>query len=298
MKVLITGINGFIGTHLAHELIFRKHSVVGLGLQEKCQVGGVSEYFSGDVLDSELVKKAAKGVDAIIHLAALIGYGNIEKNKFETLEVNLAGTRNVLEAFSKSKSAKKFIFSSTGKVYGTIKSVPITEAHPVLPLNLLGKSKLITERLIDFYANDEKSFVIFRIFNVYGEGQRDAFLVPQIMKQLKDSDELALGDIKAKRDYIYIKDVVNAFALAIEKETGNGLATINIASCRGTSAEEIVALIGKIKGMEIKITSKSGLQRKDEMNTEYGSYKKAKKVLGWEPKYSLEEGLKRVCEAS
>lgn len=301
MKILITGANGFIGSHLIQALILKGHFVVGLDRQKESLIKKINKYFSGDVLDKKTVKRAMEKVEVVVHLAALTVRQEVTNNKIEALEVNVLGTKNILDAFLKSKSAKKFLFSSSGKVYGNIKSLPFIEKHPTLPLaidgNLYGKSKLIAEKLIDFYANQEKSFIIFRIFNVFGPGQKDNFLVPTILNRIKESNEIISGNIKVKRDYIYIKDVAAAFALTIEKKINAGLSIFNICSGKPTSVKEIVSEISKIKKNPIKIkidTSLSSLSRKDEKDIEYGSYKKIKEVLGWQPKYSLKKGLKEL----
>lgn len=284
MRVLITGINGFIGKHLANKLIERGHQVSGLGRGKK------------GVVNKKLVEKAVRNVDVVIHLAALTSHKDIVDNKFKTLEINLQGTKNVLDAFSKSERTRKFLYASTGKVYGKIVRLPITETHPTSPLNVLGKSKLLTEKLVDFYATSKKEFVIFRIFNVYGEGQGKNFLIPTILKQLEKGNTLNLGDTKAKRDYVYIDDVVNAFELAIEKKGTMGLSTYNICTGKNSSASEIVRLISKIKGVKIKVKSDSKKLRHDEMDSEYGSFAKAKKAFGWEPKINFEQGLEKLID--
>jgi len=298
MRILITGINGFIGQHLARALISKGHFIIGLDRQKKSLNEKINKYFSRDVLDKKIVEKATGEADIVVHLATLTSHKEIVDNKFETLEVNFLGTKNVLDAFSKSKFAKKFIYSSTGKVYGNIKFLPITEEHPMLPINVLGKSKLIAERLIDFYANDEKSLIIFRIFNVFGPGQKDNFLVPTILKQIKESTEITLGDIKAKRDYIYIKDLINAFVLAIEKDIGSGLSIFNICSGKAISAEEIVSEISKINNAPIEVGINQALFRKDEEDVEYGSYEKAERAFGWHPKHSFKKGLEETIKLS
>lgn len=298
MKILITGINGFIGQYLGRALISKKHSVIGLGRQKKPIIKDLYRYFYGNILDKKIIEKAIKGAHVIIHLAALTSHEDIVNNKLETLKINLEGTKNILDVFLKSKTIKKFIYCSSGKVYGDIKFLPITEEHPTLPLNTLGKSKLITEKLIDFYANNKKSFIIFRIFNVFGPGQKDNFLIPTILNQIKKSNNITLGDIKAKRDYIYINDLINAFILAIEKNINPELSIFNICSGNDTNAKEIVSKISKIKHSPIKININPILLRKDEKNIEYGSYKKAKQILGWCPKYSIERGLKEIIKLS
>jgi len=298
MKILITGTNGFIGQHLSQALISRKHSVIGLGRQKKPALKNIRSYFCGSVLDKDIVKKAVQHANAIVHLAALTAHQDIIDNKFKSLEINFLGTKNVLDAFVQSKSTRKFIYASTGKTYGNIQSLPINENHPALPLNPLGKSKLITEKLIDFYANNQKSFIIFRIFNVFGPKQKDNFLVPTILNQLKQANSITLGDIKAERDYLYIDDIIKAFVLAIEKKTNSGLDIFNICSGKSKSAQDIVNEIGKIQKRKINIKINKVLFRKDEKNIEYGSYKKAKKILGWKPDYSLRKGLKNTIDLS
>lgn len=283
MKILITGVNGFIGQHLSQKLLERGHKVSGLKNKE------------GGVLNKGIVEKAIRDVDVVVHLAALTSHEDIVENKFETLETNFLGTKNVLGAFIKSKHAKKFIYASTGKVYGKIVRLPIDEDHPTNPLNIHGKSKFITEKLIDFYTNDQEEFIILRIFNVYGPGQRENFLMPTILSQINSGKkEITLGDIKSKRDYIYIDDVVDAFIRVIEGRGSKGLSIHNICTGTGVSAKDIVDIIEKIKGEKIKIKVNKNLLRYDEMDEEFGSYKKAKQQLGWEPKISIRNGLRRL----
>ncbi|MBI4091599.1 MAG: GDP-mannose 4,6-dehydratase [Candidatus Levybacteria bacterium] len=296
MKVLITGIKGFIGQHLSRKLIERGHKVKGL------------ENKNGGVLNKILVERAIRDADVVVHLAALTSHKELVDNRLEALEISFLGTKNALDAFVKSKTAKKFLFASTGKVYGKIVRLPIDEDHPTSPLNILGKSKLIAEKLIDFYAStldstsspqalsiDQKEFVIFRAFQVYGLEQKRNFLIPTIISQINSGKkEIILGDIKAKRDYVYIDDLIDAFIKVVERKTTKGLSIYNICTGVGSSAGDIVRLIGKIKAKKIKIKVDTDLLREDEMHEEYGSYKKAKKELGWEPKIVLEEGLEML----
>ncbi len=295
MRVLITGVNGFMGQHLAAELIRKGHFVSGFGRSKKCKVTNIQTYYSGSVTDKKFVENAIKNADAIAHLAALTSHKDIVENSAKTLETNFLGTKNVLDAFLKSKKARKFLYASTGKVYGKIKHLPISENHLTNPLNILGKSKLKTEKLITSYNENGKEFIIFRIFNVYGHSHSKNFLIPTILKQLSDGKrEIILGDIKAKRDYIYIDDLVDAFILAIEGKGSPGVSIYNICTGVGSSASKIVKIISKIKGIDIKVKINSALLRPDEMKEEYGSFELAKKQLGWEPKIRLEEGLKRL----
>lgn len=287
MKILITGINGFIGAPLSKKLSSLGHEVSGI------------ENKNGGILNKKTVEKAVDNADVVIHLAAITAHDAIVRKKFETLETNFAGTKNVLEAFSNSKSAKKFIYASTGKVYGKIIRLPIDEDHPTSPINILGKSKLLTERLIDFYASAKpnKEFIVFRIFQVFGPNQKNNFLVSAILSQINlEKKEITLGDIHAKRDYVYIDDLIDAFARAVEKKPQEGLSIYNICTGVGSSARDIIHLIEKILGRKIKIKVDKNLLRKDEMNEEYGSNLKAKKSLGWKPFIDLESGLRKMMK--
>lgn len=296
MKILITGVNGFIGQHLARSLINKNYTVIGLGRSKTSLIPEI-KYYSGSVLDKKVISQAIKDVDAIVHLAALTAHQDIVDHKFITLETNFLGTKNLLDAFIAIKSAQKFLYASTGKVYGRIKNLPIKESHATQPLNILGKSKLITERLIDFYSNAEKELVIFRIFNVYGPGQKENFLIPTILSQLTEvKKEIVLGDVEAKRDYIYIDDVVDAFVRTLERKTSPGLSIYNICTGIGTSATKIVKIICKINKKAIDLKSNATLLRQDEMLEEYGSYALAKKELGWVPKITLAEGLRKLLK--
>ncbi len=293
MRIFITGINGFLGRYLAEKAISQNYTVTGLDISETCLVEGVEKYYCGSVLDKEIIASAVNTADAVVHLAALTAHSDIVDHKFKTLEINFLGTKNILDAYSSSPTAKKFIYTSTGKVYGTIQYLPIDEKHPPEPMNILGKSKYITERLIDFYDNGSKNLVVLRIFNVFGEKQKNNFLIPTILSQLQNSSsqsgkmEITLGDITAKRDYIYIDDVVNSIILSIEKELPNTFEIFNIGSGIPRNAEEIVNQMSKANDKPINITVNNSLLRNDEMDIEYGSYEKAEKLLGWTPQTDL-----------
>ncbi len=296
MKILITGVNGFIGQRLASKLLNKGHTVVGIGREEESKIPNIAAYYTGSVLDKKIVERAIVNADAVVHLAAITSHEEIVNKKEETERINFLGTKNVLDVFSKSK-ARKFLYASTGKVYGKITYLPIDEKHPINPRNILGKSKLEVEKLIKIYDSKEKEFIIFRIFNVYGQGQNENFLIPTILKQLSNGEkEIVLGDIEAKRDYVYIDDLVNAFVLGLEQKVSAGVSIYNICTGVSTSASEIVDLIGQIKGLKIKIKVNSSLIRKDESKEEYGTFDKAKKELGWQPEINLEEGLGKLCK--
>lgn len=309
MTVAITGVNGFIGKNLATKLLDKGYQVLGLGQQEKSDIN-LNLYIKGSVLENDKIEQLLRDADCVVHLAAITSNKEIMDNPRKAKEINLQGTKNVLEVFRKSK-AKKFIFPSTGKVYGEIKYLPIDENHPTKPKNVLGKSKLEVEKLIESYKNMNKQIFIFRIFNVYGPGNQN-YLIPTIINQISGKEnEITLGDIDAKRDYLYVDDLIEAFMLAIEKDAEKELSiykrslktsfeskptnsVYNICSGISHSAREIVNLISKIKNVKISVKVNPNLLRKDESPNEYGSFKQARKELGWYPKVSLEDGLRKM----
>ena len=300
MKVLITGINGFIGRNLAIMLQGRGAEVVGLARSPEPQVAGLSGYVQGSVLDKEAVCSAVAGCDAVVHLAALTAHSDIVDNKFQALMTNFMGTYNLLDACASSSVKPRFLFSSTGKVYGKIRQLPISEDHIADPLNILGKSKLIAERLVDFFASPDQIFGVFRIFNVYGPKQKENFLVPTILRQLdlsQDKLSVKLGDTKAQRDYLYLNDLLRAMELFLYNEDlSGGIHYYNIGSGAPLSASDIVGEMAQILGRSIDVTSDPAKRRQDEYDVEYADVSKAEKELGWLPEISIRQGLQNLLE--
>ncbi len=300
MNILITGINGFIGKNIAANLSKSGHHIIGVGTSKKSELSTICEYHSVSVLDQKVIYKLVEDVDLVIHLAAITAHNEIVDNKFETLDINLNGTKNILNAFNKSKKAQKFIYASTGKVYGKINNLPLTEESATSPLNILGKSKLIAEKIIDFYSNHEKTYVVFRIFQAYGPGQLKSFLIPTIFSQLdlknNGTQSLTLGDIKAKRDYVFIEDISSAFEAVVNSDLPKGINLFNLSSSIPKSAEEIISMIERLFGLNIKVNVNKKLLRSDEESIEYGSYEKAWKELGWQPLISMEDGLMKTIQ--
>ena len=302
MNILITGINGFLGRNIAKLLSRGGHKIKGIGNSATTDLENICTYFQLSVLDQESLNELIRDVDIVIHLAAITAHKEIIDNKYRTLEVNLSGTRNILEAFNSSKRTKKFIYASTGKVYGKINNLPIKEEYETNPINILGKSKLIAEKLIDFYSEAEKTYVIFRIFQAYGNDQKNNFLIPTILSQIDFSknqrQSITLGDINAKRDYVFIEDIANAFSEIVNSNISEGLKVFNLASSIPTSAREIVALIESLYGLNIDIEVNKKLLRLDEEDIEYGSIEKVFKELKWKPLFSLEQGLIKTIKQS
>tara|TARA_Y100001970_G_C14241481_1_gene865165 strand:+ start:2807 stop:3715 length:909 start_codon:yes stop_codon:yes gene_type:complete len=300
LNILITGVNGFLGRNIAKKLSDAGFKILGIDIQKKAISKYLDQYDSGSILDKKFISSKIAEVDIVIHLAAITAHEEIIDKKYQTLDINLDGTKNVLSAFNSSKKAKKFIYASTGKVYGKISELPLAEKSTTDPINILGKSKLIAERLIDFYSTNDKTYITFRIFQAYGAGQVDHFLIPTIIKQInfdnRDKQKITLGDIKAKRDYIHVDDIADAFSLAISTEIETGNETFNLSSGLALSAEEIVNQIEDLFDLRIDIQSDQSLFRYDEESIEFGSYAKAESYLGWKPKLSIREGLAKTIK--
>lgn len=300
MRILITGVCGFIGERLAGKLHSLGHEIVGCGRQKSAPGLPSVEYHAVDVLDPDAVLRLVAGCDAVVHLAALTAHKDIVDDRFGALDINLRGTKNILDAVRAAPRVRKFVYSSTGKVYGDFRKLPIGEDEPTRPLNILGKSKLIAERLIDFYAlGDARSYVALRIFNVYGPGQKANFLVPTILAQLDlksgtGARTVKLGDIKAARDYTYVDDVIDAFALVLAGDAPEGFSVYNVASGIGVSAGEIVETISGLTGIGIGIDADSAKVRSDELDAEYGDNATIKAAYGWQPRFSLRQGLEET----
>jgi len=300
LKVLITGVNGFLGRNIAKTLSHSGYKIRGIDIHKEAISNYLDHYDSGSILDKDFISSKIEDSDVVIHLAAITAHAEIIDKKYETLDINLDGTKNILSAFNASRKARKFIYASTGKVYGKILELPLFEESTTDPINILGKSKLIAERLIDFYSTNDKSYITFRIFQAYGTGQVDHFLIPTIIKQIdfgsKNEQKIILGDIRAKRDYIHVDDVAYAFNLAISTETANGNEIFNLSSGHALTAEEIVRQIEDLCDLRIDIQTDQSLFRSDEESIEYGSYAKAEKYLGWKPKLTIREGLHKIIK--
>ncbi len=294
IKVVITGGAGFLGRYLCKNLLESGADVISLDRTES-KVDGAQNYVA-DVLDLKSIEKYISQSDVVIHLAALTAHEDIVGDPYRALEISVQGTKNVLDAFIGS-AAKQFIFPSTGKIYGKPQYLPYDEQHPLNPSTPLGKSKRITELLIDFYStNSEKSFSILRIFNVYGPCQKENFLMPTILKQLENQKSLIiLGDVQAKRDYIFIDDVVKAFIIVMQNNP-KGLNVFNVGTGKSYSAKEIVGTIEKILNRKIEIKVDPARFRKDEFADERADIAKIA-TMGWKPDFDIFEGLKQTVQA-
>ena len=307
-RVLVTGAGGFIGSHLTEHLVdiganvkafVRYNSRNDWGLLELLPKEKINkiEVVMGDLKDADAVRHAVEEVDIIFHLGSLIAIPYSYIHPRETIETNILGALNVLTA-AKENSIEKIIHTSTSEVYGTAKYVPIDENHPLQGQSPYSASKIGADKIAEsFYRSFGLPVAIIRPFNTYGERQSARAVIPTIITQALTKEKIFLGSLHPTRDYTYVKDVVEAFIKVAESSKSVG-EVINIGSnfeiSIGDLANKIISLTGK--NTEI-ITDPDRVRPQDsEVERLWCDNTKAKRLLGWEPKTSLDEGLKRTID--
>lgn len=312
-KVLITGINGFFGKYLLKKFSSLGFSVYGMGKKDIETAFADSpnlrpkHYFQGDILDAKLVEEAVSEVSTVIHLAAITQHAKINQDITSALDISYSGTKNILNAMRNNKKCETLIFPSSGKTYGSSINLPLTEAHICRPENYLGKIKLITEQLIDFYQSEDKKYFIFRIFNVYGLEQDKTFLIPTLLSQIaanlkvkNKNISIKLGDIHARRDYIHVEDIAAAFlkVLNCDKKSFIDMPIQHYNLCSGIalSVKEMIECLEVELQRKIIVDVNQNLLRPDEKNIEFGSFALFENNYGWQPQVELLAWLKTVAK--
>ena len=299
MRVLITGANGFLGSNLISRWKDKEDVCIDALVRSKLDKDGLARPIIGDVLDSGFVNEVFKNnkYDIVVHLAAITEHDAIVNHKQDTFDTNLKGTINVLNSFNKYCEDALFVFSSTGKVYGKTNELPITENALTKPTNILGKSKRITEEVIDFYAEPYNKYLICRIFNVFGEHQKRNFILPTIIDQI-DEQKVCLGNIRDFRDYIYIDDCISALLTCINsKEKLGNVDIINIGSGEPNSVSDIMDIIRHLTGKELEVLIEEKRKRNDETFAEYCDNSKLVNLCGWSKGFSLEAAIEKTLKA-
>ena len=298
MRVLITGAGGFIGQRLIRALRNGSGAEITALARHPVEMPGVRSCLC-DVLDAEAVESVFRenAFDCVVHLAAVTAHSEIVDNRQATFEINLRGTINLLNSFNRHCRSAQFIYASTGKVYGKTNEMPITESAAVNPTNILGKTKRITEEVIDFYAVPENRYLICRIFNIYGEDQKRSFVVPTIIDQLGE-DAVQLGALKDLRDYLYVDDLISALlACMSHADAFAPVDHVNIGSGEPACVADILREMEKLLGREIPVEVKSARLRRDETPVEFCDHGRLTALTGWEPAYTLHSGLEKTLRA-
>jgi len=304
-KVLITGADGFIGSHLAEALVTKGYSVRAFVLYNSFNSWGwldkISpemlnniEIFSGDIRDPHGVKTAMKGCDAVLHLAALIAIPYSYHSPDTYIDTNIKGTLNVLQA-ARELGVEKFVHTSTSEVYGTARFVPITEDHPLQGQSPYSASKIGADQLaFSFYSSFDLPVIIARPFNTYGPRQSARAVIPTIITQLaKGKNEIKLGSVTPTRDFNYVNDTVSGFIAALVAEVGFG-EVFNFGSNFEVSIGDTVRIISELMNKEVKIVTDDVRLRPNNSEVErlWADNSKAIKQLNWQPTYTGVEGLK------
>jgi NAD dependent epimerase/dehydratase len=308
-KVLVTGSDGFIGSHLTETLISEGYEVRAFVYYNSFNHWGWLEslpdeikknldVFEGDVRDPNGVRAAMEGCDTVFHLAALIGIPFSYHSPDSYVDTNIKGTLNVLQAARQLKTCRVLV-TSTSEVYGTAQFVPITEEHPFQGQSPYSATKIGADRIAEsFYRAFELPVSIVRPFNTYGPRQSARAVIPTIITQLQSGfEEIKVGDLEPTRDFVYVKDTVNGFLKIAESSDTIG-EEINIATNSEISIGDLAGTLIKMINPEASLLQDDQRLRPDksEVRRLFGSNEKLKKLTGWEQKYSLEEGLAETVD--
>ncbi|AEH46417.1 NAD-dependent 4,6-dehydratase LegB [Parageobacillus thermoglucosidasius] len=306
MKILITGADGFIGSHLTEELVRQGYDVKAFVYYNSFNSWGwldtspesikkELEVFAGDIRDPHGVKEAMKGCDVVLHLASLIAIPYSYHSPDTYVDTNIKGTLNVLQA-ARELDIQKVVHTSTSEVYGTAQYVPIDENHPLQGQSPYSASKIGADQMaIAFYRSFETPVAIIRPFNTYGPRQSARAVIPTIITQIASGKrKIKLGSLHPTRDFNYVKDTVNGFISVMKHDESIG-EVINIGSNFEVSIGETAKLIAEIMGVDIEIETDDARIRpeKSEVERLWADNSKAKALLGWEPAYGGKEGFKR-----
>lgn len=303
-NVIVTGADGFIGSHLVEELVKQGKKVKAFVFYNSFNTWGwldtllpevlsEIEVISGDIRDPNGVRSALKGMDEVYHLAALIAIPFSYHSPDTYVDTNIKGTLNVLQA-ARDMDIQRVLVTSTSEVYGTAQYVPIDEKHPFQGQSPYSATKIGADRLAEsFYRGFNLPVTIVRPFNTYGPRQSARAVIPTIITQLlAGKDEIHLGSLKPTRDFNYVKDTVKGF-IEIAKTDKTIGEEINIATQQEISIGKLARILISQINPNAKIICEEERLRpeKSEVNRLLGSNEKIKALTNWKPEYTLEKGL-------
>ncbi len=308
-RILVTGSDGFIGSHLTEKLVRKGYSVKAFILYNSFNSWGWLDHlpekiknnvevFAGDVRDPFGVNTAVKGCDVVLHLAALIAIPYSYHSPATYIDTNINGTLNLLQA-SKEHNIEKIVHTSTSEVYGTAQFVPITEEHPLQGQSPYSASKIGADQIaLSFFTSFDVPVTTIRPFNTYGPRQSLRAVIPTIISQIAKGDQqIKLGAISPTRDFNYVDDITDAFIKIAESDNTAGK-TYNAGSNFEISIGETAELIAQIMNKKIEIISDEIRLRpeKSEVNRLWADNTKLMNQTDWSPKYSGINGFKKGLE--
>jgi NAD dependent epimerase/dehydratase len=305
-KILVTGADGFIGSHLTEALVRQGHDVRAFvlynsfnswGWLDHCgeDVKGKFEVFAGDIRDPNGVRTATKGCDAVLHLAALIAIPYSYHSPDTYVDTNIKGTLNIVQA-ARDLGVGKVIHTSTSEVYGTARFVPITEEHPLQGQSPYSASKIGADQIaMSFYSSFGTPVSTIRPFNTYGPRQSARAVIPTIITQIANGKrQIKLGAVHPTRDFNFVADTVAGFIASLNSQRGIG-EVINIGSNFEISVGDTARTIAEVMGVDIEILTDEQRLRpeKSEVERLWASNDKARELLGWQPQYGGLDGFRR-----
>jgi len=308
-KVLVTGADGFIGSHLTEALVRAGYDVRAFVFynsfnswgwldQSPADIKSSIDVFAGDIRDPHGVHSAMTDCDAVLHLAALIAIPYSYHSPDTYVDTNIKGTLNVLQA-ARTLNIERVIHTSTSEVYGTARFVPITEEHPLQGQSPYSATKIGADQLaLSFHSSFELPVVVVRPFNTYGPRQSARAVIPTIITQIANGSRgVKLGALSPTRDFNFVEDTVRGFIAALSSTSGVG-EVVNFGSNFEISVEATANLIAEIMEAEVSFVSETERMRPQDSEVErlWADNTKAEKLFGWKPAYSGKDGLRRGLE--
>jgi dTDP-glucose 4,6-dehydratase len=312
VKILVTGADGFIGSHVVETLVKSGHDVRAFVLYNSFNSWGwldesdksirdSIDIFAGDIRDPHGVDKAVEKQEVILNLAALIAIPYSYHSPDTYVDTNIKGTLNILQA-ARRHGVKRVVQTSTSEVYGTAQYIPIDEAHPLHPQSPYAATKVGADQLaLSFHASFDVPVGILRPFNTYGPRQSARAVIPTIISQLANKSKVKLGSLSPTRDFSFVQDTANGFLAAAQSDAIVGQ-TINLGSGFEISIKETAEIIAKLMNTKLELVDDEQRVRPENSEVErlHASIEKAKTLLGWQPELKglagFETGLKKTIE--
>jgi NAD dependent epimerase/dehydratase len=306
--VLVTGAGGFIGAHLAADLVQRGARVRAFVRYNSRNERGALDWLDpavaaeievvlGDLRDVESIASATNGIELVFHLGAQIAIPYSYVNPRDFFETNVLGSLNVAQA-ALAQGLDRVVHASTSEVYGTAQSVPITEQHPLEPQSPYAASKLAADKLMDtFHRAFELPVTIVRPFNTYGPYQSARAIVPTIITQALTGEPLRLGALEPRRDLTYVTDTVGGFVSAAQADAVVG-STLQLGTGTDVSVRELVELVGELLARELAVELDSDRLRPEASEVErlVSEPRLARELTGWTPQVDMRDGLAKTIE--